>query len=113
MPPISPVVIDHFKRLPRRSDEVWQGGLVRARTWVEEPDGTLRRPWAAFWVSLATELVNVQLAPGDAAPDPSVALQALVDLGFKFARCRPARLEVADGALGPGSPRPWGIPSWR
>lgn len=100
MPPISPVVIDRFKRLPRRSDEVWQGGLVRARVWVEEPDGSVRRPWAAVWVSLATGLVNVDLAMVDAASDSSLALQALVDLGLKFARCRPARLEVADGALG-------------
>ena len=100
MPPISSVVIDRFKRLPRRSDEVWQGGLVRARAWVEEPDGSLRRPWAAVWVSLTTGLVNVQLATADAASHASLALQVLADLGLKFARCRPARLEVADGALG-------------
>src|SRR5712691_1619071 len=100
MPPISSLVIDRFKRLPRRSDEVWQGGLVRARAWVEEPDGSVRRPWAAVWVSLATGLMNVQLATADAASDASLALQVLADLGLKFARCRPARLEVADGALG-------------
>jgi tetratricopeptide (TPR) repeat protein len=100
MPPISSVVIDRFKRLPRRSDEVWQGGLVRARAWVEGPDGSVRRPWAAVWVSLATGLVNVDLATVDAASGTSLALQVLADLGLKFARCRPARLEVADGALG-------------
>jgi tetratricopeptide (TPR) repeat protein len=98
--PISSVVIDRFKRLPRRSDEVWQGGLVRARAWVEEPDGRLRRPWAAVWVSLATGLVNVQLAAADDPTDASLALEVLADLGFKFARCRPGRLEVADEALG-------------
>ena len=100
MPSVSSLVIDRFKRLPRRSDEVWQGGLLRARAWVEEPDGTIRRPWAAVWVSLATDLVNVQLAADDADADSSLALQVLADLGLKFARCRPARLEVADGALG-------------
>jgi tetratricopeptide (TPR) repeat protein len=100
MPPISSVVIDRFKRLPRRSDEVWQGGVIRARAWVEEPDGSVRRPWAAVWVSLTTGLVNGGLAAADAASDPEFALQALVDLGLKFARCRPARLEVADAALG-------------
>ncbi len=57
MPPIPSLVIDRFKRLPRRGDEVWQGGLVRVRAWLEEPDGTARRPWAAMWVSLATGLV--------------------------------------------------------
>jgi tetratricopeptide (TPR) repeat protein len=101
MPPIPALIVDRFKRLPRRSDEVWQGGLVRARAWLEEPDGTARRPWAAMWVSLATGLVNVRLeTAGGAAPDWTLALQTLTDLGFKFARCRPARLEVADEILG-------------
>ena len=99
MPPVRSVLIERFKRLPRRSNDVWQGGLVRARTWVEEPDGSVRRPWAAVWVSLATGMMNVQLAETD-APDASLALETLVDLGLKFVRCRPARLEVTDGALG-------------
>ncbi len=100
MPPLSSLVIARFKRLPRRSDEVWQGGVVRARAWVEEPDGSVRRPWAAIWISPALHLMNVQLAEADTAPDASLALQVLVDLGLKFARCRPTRLEVADDALG-------------
>ena len=100
MPPIRSVLIDRFKRLPRRSNDVWQGGLVRARTWVEEPDGSVRRPWAAVWVSLATGMINVQLAEDDGAADAGLALQALADLGLKFVRCRPARLDVTDGALG-------------
>ena len=100
MPPVPSLVIARFKRLPRRSAEAWQGGLVRVPTWVEAPDGTARRPWAAVWVSLATGMVNVQLEAGDVAPDSTLALQSLTDLGFKFARCRPARLEVADEALG-------------
>ena len=100
MPPVPSLVIARFKRLPRRSAEAWQGGLVRVPTWVEAADGTARRPWAAVWVSLATGMVNVQLEAGDVAPDSTLALQSLTDLGFKFARCRPARLEVADEALG-------------
>src|SRR5437667_4867236 len=100
MPPVPSLIIDRFKRLPRRSAEAWQGGLVRVPTWVEAADGTARRPWAAVWVSLATGMVNVQLEAGDVAPDSTLALQSLTDLGFKFARCRPARLEVADEALG-------------
>jgi hypothetical protein len=101
--PVSParsLIIDRFKRLPRRSSDVWQGGLVRARTWVEEPDGRVRRPWAAVWVSLATGMMNVQLTESDRVSDPGLALQVLVDLGLKFARSRPARLEVADSTLG-------------
>jgi tetratricopeptide (TPR) repeat protein len=93
-------MIDRFKRLPRRSSDVWQGGVVRARTWVERPDGSVRRPWAAVWVSLATSMMNVQLAEDDGAADASFALQVLVDLGLKFTRTRPAGLEVADGTLG-------------
>jgi hypothetical protein len=92
--------MDRFKRLPRRSSEVWQGGVVRARMWIDEPDGTVRRPWAAVWVSLATGMMNVQLAAADDASDPSLALRVLAELGLKLTRWRPARLEVADGTLG-------------
>lgn len=97
MPSPRSILIERFKRLPRRSNDAWQGGLVRARTLIEE-DAGVRRPWAAVWVSLATGMMNVQLAEGDA--DADLVLQVLVDLGLKFVRCRPARLEVADAALG-------------
>src|SRR5215475_694755 len=96
---ISPLVIERFKRLPRRTHDVWQGGLVRARTWVEDDDGEVRRPWAAVWVSSATGMINVQLAETD-PPDADLALQTLVDLGLKFAHSRPSGLEMKDGALG-------------
>jgi hypothetical protein len=101
--PVSPprsLIIERFKRLPRRSSDVWQGGVVRARTLVERPDGSVRRLSAAVWVSLATGMMNVQLAEDDGAADASFALQVLVDLGLKFTRSRPAGLEVADSALG-------------
>src|SRR4029453_2794978 len=99
MSPVPSLMIERFKRLPRRTHDVWQGGLVRARTWVEDPDVGVRRPWAAVWVSSATGKINVELAESDVA-DPNVALQTLVDLGLKFAHCRPARLEMTDAALG-------------
>jgi tetratricopeptide (TPR) repeat protein len=94
------LILERFRRLPRRSSDVWQGGVVRARTWIEEPDGSLRRPWAAVWVSLVTGMMNVQLSEHDDPTDASLALQTLADLGLKFMRTRPARLEVADGTLG-------------
>ena len=100
MPPARSVIVDRFMRLPRRSSDVWQGGLVRARTWVEEPDGSVRRPWAAVWISRATGMMNVGLGGARGAPDPGLALQVLADLGLKFVRCRPAGLEVADESLG-------------
>jgi tetratricopeptide (TPR) repeat protein len=96
---IPSLMIERFKRLPRRTHDVWQGGLVRARTWVEDPDGGVRRPWAAVWVSSATGMINIDLAESDVA-DPGVALQALIDLGLKFTRCRPSRLETTDAGLG-------------
>ena len=99
MSDIPSLIIERFKRLPRRTHDVWQGGLVRARTWVEDPDGGVRRPWAAVWVSSATGMINVELAESDVA-DPNVALRALTDLGLKFARCRPSHLEMTDATLG-------------
>jgi hypothetical protein len=73
--------------------------VVRARTWIDNPDGTVRRPWAAMWASLATGEINAELAETDEAAK-ELALPALVQLGLKFTRCRPARLEVADESLG-------------
>ena len=61
-------MIERFKRLPRRTHDVWQGGLVRARTWVEDPDGRVRRPWAAVWVSSATGMINMALAESERSP---------------------------------------------
>jgi len=97
--PIRSVMLDSFKRLPRRSRDVWQGGVVRARTWIEESDGRVRRPWAAAWISSETGVMNVQLAEQDPA-EPDLALQTLIDLGLKFTKSRPAAIEVADVALG-------------
>ena len=89
-----------FRRLPRHADDVWQGGLVRMPTWLEEPDGTLERPWGAVWVSLATGMVNLELMPARDAPDWDVALRAFLGLGTGFMKCRPAGLEVNDKGLG-------------
>src|SRR5256885_6399066 len=99
MPPVRSLLIERFKRLPRRSNEVWQGGVVRARTWIDEPDGNVRRPSPAMWVSLTTGMVNIDPAPPADASDRILALQVLLDLGLKFVRCAPARLEVTDGTL--------------
>jgi hypothetical protein len=94
------LILERFRRLPRRASDVWQGGMVRARTWIEEPDSSVRRPWAAVWVSLATGMMNVQLSEHGDPTDASLALQTLTDLGLKFMRTRPARLEVGDSTLG-------------
>lgn len=88
-----------FTRLPRRSQDIWQGGIVRMPMWVDGPDGTPYRPWGAMWVSLETGLVSVKLAESD-GDHGALALDVMLDLGFKFAQTRPAAIEVADEALG-------------
>jgi tetratricopeptide (TPR) repeat protein len=100
MPPARSALVDRFKRLPRRPNDVWQGGMVRAPTLIDEPDGGVRRPWAAVWVSVATGMTNVELAETDDASDWRLALRVLADLGVKFVKGRPGGLEVADPALG-------------
>jgi len=95
--------IQRFRRLPRRRDERWQGGVVRLPAWVERgPDGKPYRPWAGVWVSLNSGRINVKLSPAPGVHDWTLALDALLEFGLKrdFAGCRPAELEVADAELG-------------
>lgn len=94
---VSSLIVARFMRLARRSADVWQGGLMRMPTWVDEAGGPPRRPWGAVWVSRDTGMVNVELA---AEGDWQLALRSLTGLGLKFAHCRPARLEVMDAELG-------------
>ena len=54
------LLVARFMRLPRRSDERWQGGLVRLPMWVDEPGGSFR-PWGAVWVSRRTGLVHMKI----------------------------------------------------
>jgi tetratricopeptide (TPR) repeat protein len=97
MADVPSLAVARFMRLVRRSADVWQGGLVRLPTWLDQADGRPRRPWGAVWVSRDTGTVNVQLG---AEADWRLALDSLIELGLKFAHCRPARLEVADAELG-------------
>jgi tetratricopeptide (TPR) repeat protein len=98
-----------FARLVRRSNDTWQGGLVRMPTWVEDPDGTPYRPWGGVWVSLETGLVDVKAGESDTR-DAALGLDALLELGLKFAKTRPAAIEVADPALGEDIARALGDP---
>jgi tetratricopeptide (TPR) repeat protein len=99
MTKVSSLTLARFMRLPRRSADTWQGGILRMPMWMDGPDGTPYRPWGAAWVSLETGLVNVKLAEADSG-DWTLALDALLELAFEFARTRPAALQVADKALG-------------
>ncbi|WP_447975016.1 hypothetical protein [Nitrospira sp. Kam-Ns4a] len=103
MDTVSSLVMERFKRLPRRADECWQGGLVRLPAWVEDQPGRPpHRLWAGFWVSLRTGLAHFKSAKEPSRPDWSLALEALLEFGLKsrLAGCRPARLEVSDPGLG-------------
>ena len=98
---VSSLRVGRFMRLARRSQERWQGGIVRLPSWVEEPGGPFR-PWGGIWVSRSTGLVNFQLESERNSHDWELALDALIEFGLKhgLAECRPAVLEVADEELG-------------
>jgi tetratricopeptide (TPR) repeat protein len=103
MSQISSLIVERFKRLPRLSDDRWQGGLARVPSWIERgPDGKPYRPWAGIWVSLKTGMINLKLEPEPGAHDWTLALDALLEFGLKrgLAGCRPGGLEVADEELG-------------
>jgi len=106
---VSSLRVARFMRLSRRTSDTWQGGLLRLPMWVDgegagEPP---YRPWGGAWMSLETGLANVKAG---AAADPALALEALIDLGLRFAHTRPARLEVMDPALGDAIVRGLGDP---
>jgi len=95
--------LERFKRLPRRSDDEWQGGLVRVLSWIDRgPDGKPYRPWAGMWVSRKSGFVHFKMEPEPGAHDWTLALDALVEFGLKqrLTGYRPAKLQVADKELG-------------
>src|SRR5262249_32768786 len=102
-------MIARFTRLPPRSQDTWQGGVVRVPMWVDGADGTPYRPWGVVWVSMETGLVNMKLAENDGDPG-ALALEAMVELGFKFAQTRPSAIQVTDGAMGEQIVRALGDP---
>jgi tetratricopeptide (TPR) repeat protein len=99
------VTLARFKRLPQRTGEVWQGGIVRFPIWAEDPadpHGPPLRPSGAIWVSLRTGLVHAALAKEGAEATPELALETLLQFGLKRAKeleGRPARIEVRDSGL--------------
>jgi tetratricopeptide (TPR) repeat protein len=99
------VAVDRFKRLPQRSSELWQGGIVSLPVWLideDDPDATPTRPRAAVWVSRRTGLMHVTEIETDDEATPELALRALLDFGVDEARQlegRPATIEVCDAAL--------------
>lgn len=100
-----PLAFGRFKRLPQRSGEVWQGGLVRLPAWIEhptDPDGDPHRPIGALWVSQRTGLIHLVVPPDGVRASPELALGALLEFGLKWSKGldgRPARVEVREPAL--------------
>jgi len=79
---VSSLLLARFMRLPRRSADTWQGGILSMPMWVDGPDGTPYRPWGGVWVSLETGLGNVKLAETDSG-DWTLALDALLGTGLQ------------------------------
>src|SRR5579864_1257957 len=97
------MTIERFKRLPRRSDDEWQGGIAQVLTWIERgPDGRPYRPWAGIWVSQKSGFVHLKMESEPGAHDWTLAVDALVEFGLKrqLAGYRPGRLQVRDKDLG-------------
>jgi tetratricopeptide (TPR) repeat protein len=100
-----PLALGRFSRLPQRTNEVWQGGLVRMPMWIDhptDPNGPPYRPIGAVWVSLRTGLMHVAMPTEGSPASPEFALGALIEFGMKWAKelaGRPSRVEVRDPAL--------------
>lgn len=100
-----PLALGRFKQLPQRTNEVWQGGLVRLPAWIEhptDPNGEPYRPIGALWVSLRTGLAHLALPPEGTVASPNFALSTLIEFGLKGAKGlegRPGRIEIRDAAL--------------
>ncbi|MBI1950055.1 MAG: hypothetical protein HYS34_01665 [Acidobacteria bacterium] len=89
-----------LKRLPRKSKEVWQGGLVRMPSWVTEPGKAPVLPWGGAWISVGPGLVHVGTVVPPSDRSPGQALDAFVQFALDpmTGGYLPGRVEVA----GPG-----------
>jgi len=100
MSSVSPLLIDRFKRVPRRSDETWQAGVVRLPTWIDDAGGGRYRLVAGLCVSLRSGRVHVK--PADALRRPAdLMVETLLEFAGKssLAGCRAGRIELADSAI--------------
>jgi tetratricopeptide (TPR) repeat protein len=101
-----PIALGRFKQLPQRSNEIWQGGLVKLPAWIDnpqDPDGPPYRPMGALWVSLRTGLLYLAAPKEDNIGDPDLALKGLIEFGLKESKRlagRPSIIQVRDARLG-------------
>jgi tetratricopeptide (TPR) repeat protein len=100
-----PIALGRFKQLPQRTNEVWQGGLVKLPAWIDnphDPDATPYRPTGALWVSLRTGLLHIALPDEGTLATPDLAVKALIEFGLKESKelnGRPSVIEVRDSHL--------------
>src|SRR5579859_2712917 len=100
-----PIALGRFRHLAQRSNEVWQGGLVKVPAWVDnphDPDGPPYRPIGALWVSLRTGVLHLALTGDGAVGGADLALKALIDFGLKESKMlggRPSTIEISDPQL--------------
>lgn len=102
--PPSSLALGRFKQLAQRSNDVWEGGLVKMPMWIDSPDDTLPpwRPTGAVWVSVRTGLLHVVLPEEGEEATADFALRALLEFGLKWAKQltgRPSHVRVKDAAL--------------
>lgn len=92
---------DLLQELPRRPQEVWQGGLFRLPSWVVGEDREPYRPYVPLWLVVRSDKLHL----GEAVPPedrtPQVALTALLELAqdSQLGGYLPGSLEVTDADL--------------
>jgi hypothetical protein len=96
------IQIERLKRLGRRANETWQGGLTRLPMWVEdESNEKPYRPWIGGWISIQTKLIHTSAPVPPEEKSFETALNVLVDFACnsELAGYRPGKIEVKDPAL--------------
>ena len=100
-----PIALGRFKQLPQRSNEIWQGGLVKLPAWVDnpvDPDGPPYRPTGALWISLRTGVPYLAFPEEGEVGNADLALKALIEFGLKESKKlagRPSIVQVRDTRL--------------
>ena len=99
-----PILRGRFARLARRSNEIWQGGVVSLPVWLvdDDPNAAPTRPMAVVWVSQRTGLSHVSEIDDEADVTTDEVLRALFTFAVDEAReleGRPATIEITDAAL--------------
>jgi len=93
--------IEQIKRMPQRSDEVWQGGLFRMYSLVTGEDSNPYRPWVALWAAVHDDKIGPSDIFGPEEYDFARAVDSLLKFinDPQFGGYRPGRVEVRDPEL--------------